>query len=78
MVASRVGGLTSIVKNGLTGLLISWHFPESFADGIDMILNSKSPKTVMGKAAREFALSMSWSNVVDNLMQSYNNALNKS
>ena len=54
------------------------HFPESFSDGIDMILNSKSPKTVMGKAAREFALSMSWSNVVDNLMQSYNNALNKS
>ena len=72
VVASRVGGLTSIIKNNVTGLLIPWHFPETFADGIDFILASETTRQYMSDQSRTVALSLSWDSVTHKLIETYN------
>ena len=71
VVASRVGGLATLVKNNVTGLLIPWHFPETFADGIDSILASQITKKYMSYESRNLALSMSWDNITQKLLETY-------
>jgi D-inositol-3-phosphate glycosyltransferase len=75
VIASRVGGLPTIVKNSLNGYLIPWHCPEPFADGMEVLLGSQSIRDAMGKASRKTAISMRWPLVVDNLIDSYNSLL---
>ena len=71
VIASRVGGLPTIVKNSYNGYLIPWHCPEPFADGLDVLLGSPSVRSAMSEAARRTAVSMQWPLVVDNLINSY-------
>jgi D-inositol-3-phosphate glycosyltransferase len=40
VVASRVGGLKSTVKDGETGYLIPWHCPEPFAERLEILLSN--------------------------------------
>jgi D-inositol-3-phosphate glycosyltransferase len=72
VIASRVGGLPTIVKDSLNGYLIPWHCPEPFADRLEVLLGSQSIRDAMGKASRKTAISMRWPLVVDNLIDSYN------
>ena len=72
VVASRVGGLASIVKNNITGLLISWRFPETFADAIDSILANETNRKYMSDQSRTLALSLSWDSVAQKLIETYN------
>ena len=60
IVASRVGGIPSFVKDGTAGYLIPWRCPEPFANRMEMILANNDLKAVMGRAAREIAVSMDW------------------
>ena len=71
VIASRVGGLPTIVKDGFNGYLIPWHCPEPFADGLDVLLGSPAIRSTMGEASRRTAISMRWPIVVDNLIDSY-------
>ena len=75
VIASRVGGLPTFVKDSLTGYLIPWHCPEPFTDVLEVLLDSDGMRKVMGKAARETALEMGWPNVVDQLLSLYNKLL---
>jgi D-inositol-3-phosphate glycosyltransferase len=71
VIASRVGGLPTIVKDGFNGYLIPWHCPEPFADGLDVLLGSPAIRSTMGEASRRTAISMRWPIVVDSLIDSY-------
>jgi D-inositol-3-phosphate glycosyltransferase len=75
VIASRVGGLPSIVKNGHTGYLVQWRCPEPFADRLEIVLNNHSIRTAMKKSARHLAMTMQWSEVTEHLVNSYKNAL---
>ncbi|MBI4282566.1 MAG: glycosyltransferase [Chloroflexi bacterium] len=75
VIASRVGGLPTIVKDGFTGYLIPWRCPEPFADGLDVLLSSQTIRRAMGEASRRVALTMRWPAVVDSLMDSYRSLL---
>ena len=75
VIASRVGGLPTIVKDGLTGYLIPWRCPEPFADGLDVLLGSQAIRKAMGEASRKAAMDMQWPVVVDNLLDSYHSLL---
>ena len=75
VVASRVGGLSSVVKGGVTGYLIPWRCPEPFADCLDVLLNNPSMRKSMGEASRDLALTMEWSAVADRLMDLYDSLL---
>ena len=71
VVASRVGGLTSFVSDGLTGYLIPWRCPEPFARRIETLLSNPILRDTMGQAARSKAVGMSWRRSADRTMNVY-------
>ncbi len=71
VVASRVGGLSSVVHHGHTGYLKSWRCPEAFASTLDMILSSNALHRSMGLAARKRAEGMGWQQVARKISRLY-------
>ena len=71
VVASRVGGLPTIVQHGKTGYLKSWRCPEAFANSLEIILANQSLQHSMGRAALESAGRMSWDAVARRLLAIY-------
>ena len=71
VVASRVGGLKTIVRNGETGYLIEWHCPEPFAQQLDVLLSNPALRTSMGREARARAEQMGWSRTGSALAETY-------
>ncbi len=71
VVASRVGGLPTIVHHGHTGYLKSWRCPEAFANSLEMIISSSDLQESMGAAARRRAELMGWSNVASMIADEY-------
>ena len=71
VVVSRVGGLKTFVDSAETGYLVPWRCPEAFAQRLDMLLANPDLRNAMGNAAREKALSMSWSHVADRMLGYY-------
>ena len=68
VVASRVGGLPSIVREGETGYLIPSRCPAAFIQRIEILTINDHLRTLMGRAARERALELSWGIAVDSLL----------
>ena len=62
VVATRVGGLSTIIHHGSTGYLKSWRCPEAFANSVEMIISSNGLQQSMGEAARKRAEGMGWDN----------------
>ena len=62
VVATRVGGLSTILHHGRTGYLKSWRCPEAFANSVEMIISSNGLQQSMGEAARKRAEGMGWDN----------------
>ena len=71
VVATRVGGLPTIVHHGHTGYLKSWRCPESFANSVEMIISSSGLQKSMGAAARRRAEGMGWNNVASMMGAEY-------
>jgi D-inositol-3-phosphate glycosyltransferase len=72
VVASRVGGLSTVIQHGRTGYLKSWRCPEAFAHSLEMIISSKSLQDSMGLAARRCAEAMGWEQVAVRMANIYN------
>ncbi|MCH7642285.1 MAG: glycosyltransferase [Chloroflexi bacterium] len=68
VVASRVGGLPSIVREGETGYLIHSRCPAAFIQRLEILLINDHLRLLMGRAARERALQMGWGVAVDRLL----------
>ena len=77
VIASRVGGLPTIVKDGLNGYLIPSRSPEPFADGLDVLLGNPAIRQAMSEASRQTAVSMGWAAVSDNLLNTYQRLLSE-
>ena len=60
VVATRVGGLQSMVKDSRTGYLVPWHCPDAFADRLEVLLTNEALRKSMGSAAHTFATGMGW------------------
>ncbi len=71
VVASRVGGLPTIVQHGRTGYLKSWRCPEAFANSVEMIISSAGLQESLGTAARRRAELMGWGNVAAMISDEY-------
>ena len=71
VVATRVGGLPTIVHHGHTGYLKSWRCPEAFANSVEMIFASTDLQESMGSAARRRAELMGWRNVAAIISDDY-------
>ena len=71
VIASRVGGLKTFVKDGMSGYLIPWRCPDPFAQRLDMLLANPALREGMGKAGRTAALELNWSRTADSLVDLY-------
>jgi D-inositol-3-phosphate glycosyltransferase len=65
VVASRVGGLTTTVRDGETGYLIPWRCPEPFAERLELLLDNDELRASFGRAGREAVERFRWANVAD-------------
>ena len=71
VVASRVGGISTVVQHGRTGYLKSWRCPEAFANSLEMLISSKSLQHSMGQAARRRAEDLSWEKIAGRIAAVY-------
>ena len=71
VVATRVGGLSTIIQHGRTGYLQSWRCPEAFANSVEMIVSSNGLQQSLGEAARKRAEGMGWDNVAAMMWDEY-------
>jgi D-inositol-3-phosphate glycosyltransferase len=61
VVATRVGGLTTLIRDSETGYLIPWRDPSLFAQRIAALLTDAPLQRQMQKRAREHATAYGWS-----------------
>ncbi|MDO8672984.1 MAG: glycosyltransferase [Dehalococcoidia bacterium] len=78
VVASRVGGLQTAVKDGETGFLIPWRCPEPFAERLELLLGNDELRSRFGKAARSFIERFRWPAVADSMMALYDDLSERS
>ena len=69
VVASRVGQVPAIVRDGLTGLLVAPSDPDALAAALDALARDEVTRRAMGHAARaEAEAHHSWTGVVDRIL----------
>jgi D-inositol-3-phosphate glycosyltransferase len=76
VVATRVGGLTTIVHEGETGYLVP-RCPGFFAERLDALLQNPGLLKQMHLAARPSILQFSWKNVANKVQDVYEDVINE-
>ncbi len=68
VIVTRVGGMPSLVLNGINGFLVEPDEPKSFAEKVIELINNDSLRMEIGKNARETVVKdYSWENFVSEL-----------
>jgi len=75
VVAARVGGLPTIVKDGLTGYTLTAHDPGQFAERISRLLADEELRRCFSRRSRLVATQFTWEDTVDHLLQEYTEPL---
>ena len=65
VVATRVGGLSSLVRDGETGLLVPWRDAQLFADRLRLVLTDEPLRQRLAGQARASVLRFSWERIAD-------------
>ncbi len=71
VVAADVGGLTTAVADGVSGLLIPTHDPADWADAIAGLLGDRARLELLGVGAAEHASRFGWDATVDATLAVY-------
>jgi D-inositol-3-phosphate glycosyltransferase len=71
VVASQVGGLSTIVRDGENGLLVSWRRPESFASAVDQALGDATLLAHLRANARPSVERLSWRSTAERTIDFY-------
>jgi D-inositol-3-phosphate glycosyltransferase len=75
LVASAVGGLTSLVEEGKSGLLVPHDSPPALADRLELLLDDEALCARLACGARQHALAYGWSSVCRQIQRVYAEAL---
>ncbi len=75
VVATRVGGLTAIVRDGETGFLVPWRDPALFADRLRVLLTDRELRDGMAARARGSVERYSWQRIADEHLALYDEVL---
>ncbi|HEX2174835.1 MAG TPA: D-inositol-3-phosphate glycosyltransferase [Nocardioidaceae bacterium] len=75
VVAAAVGGLTTAVDDGVTGLLVAGHAPEDYAHAIAQIVRDRSRWARMSAAALRHAHRFGWQRTAEETLQVYEQAV---
>ena len=77
VVASRVGGLPSIVRDGENGLLVPWRDPDLFADKIRAILGDRVFRSGLSRGGLATAQQFGWDAVAGRTLDVYDAVLGR-
>ena len=77
VVASRVGGLATIVKDGETGYLFDERSPETLATYLCLLMSENEIRESMAKAARPSVMKYDWSSTARRLFNVYQELLDE-
>ena len=77
VVAAAVGGLTTAVVDGVTGLLVEGHRPADYARAVRTLLKDDSLREAMGAKAAVHAAGFSWELTADRLLATYTAAVGR-
>jgi D-inositol-3-phosphate glycosyltransferase len=75
VVATRVGGLTSIVRDGETGFLVPWRDPALFADRLRTILTDQPLRARLAGRARASVERYGWEHIAEEHLALYTEVL---
>jgi len=76
VVATRAGGLTTVIQNNQTGFLVP-RCPGFFTERLDSLLQNPSMLKKMSMAARPSVLQFSWNNVANMVQNMYEDVMNE-
>lgn len=71
VVASDVGGLSFLVRDGVTGFLVPEGNAQVFAEKISLLLHNPKLRNEMGKRGVEEAQEYAWSNIAERMLDLY-------
>jgi D-inositol-3-phosphate glycosyltransferase len=74
VIAAAVGGLTTAVEDGVSGLLVSGHEPADWAAAIDRLLQDDALRERLAAGAISHAASFSWEHTTDRTLAAYQRA----
>ena len=77
VVASKVGGLPTIIRDRVNGLLVPWRCPQVFADRIAEVLTDETLRDSLQRQARQSVLHLSWSKIADEVLELYTSVLSE-
>ncbi|MBO2530004.1 MAG: D-inositol-3-phosphate glycosyltransferase [Thermobifida fusca] len=77
VVAARVGGLPTAVRDGVSGVLIDGHDPHDYANVLHRMITEPRWRERMGAAGIHHASGLSWESTVDGLLAAYRDALHQ-
>ncbi len=75
VVATRVGGLTSIVRDGETGLLVPWRDAELFAERLSLLLEDDALRQRMAAQARASVMQYGWDGIAEQHLELFGEVL---
>jgi D-inositol-3-phosphate glycosyltransferase len=75
VVAARVGGLTTAVRDDETGLLIESHDPVDYADALQRIISDDELRERMSEAAVKHASGFGWAGTAARTLEAYVGAM---
>ena len=77
VIVSEMGGLTEVVENRVTGLVVPAKNPEKAAEALEYLVKNKGERVRMGKAARERILNKyDFRQNLEQMYQIYDDSLN--
>jgi len=71
VVATRVGGLVTAVRDGVTGLLVDGHHPADWAKALGELLDDGARRRAMQAAAVRHAAAFGWDATVADTLEVY-------
>jgi len=74
VVAAAVGGLTTVVRDGASGLLVEGHDPADYARAIDRIVGQPQLRAELAAGALEQAAHFAWERTADRTIAMYKQA----
>jgi D-inositol-3-phosphate glycosyltransferase len=75
VVASDVGGLSFLVRDGVTGFLVPEGNAEKFAEKISLLLHEPKLRAEMGRRGVAEAQEYAWSNIAERMVELYQSIL---
>ncbi len=76
VVAAAVGGLTTVVRDGVSGLLVDSHDPGAWANALERIVHDDALRARLAVGALDHARDFSWERTADSTLEVYRRARN--